>query len=230
MNEIIRIKDANIEYFKRRSGKTGSACGIKVLTGVDFYMKKGETIGLLGKSGCGKSTLSYILCGLKSISSGEISCPFDKVAMVLQNPGDSFDAMWSIGKTLREIKVSYLKAHKLAISDKSELEKEFKYWFSKLGIDESKLYNYPGQFSGGELQRIAIICALLRNAEIIIFDEATSMLDVLVQARVMKLLMKIKEEYGLTYLIISHDTDMVKLLCDRIYKIENGHINELLEA
>ena len=80
------------------------------------------------------------------------------------------------------------------------------------------------------MQRIAIICALLRNAEIIIFDEATSMLDVLVQARVMKLLMKIKEEYGLTYLIISHDTDMVKLLCDRIYKIENGHINELLEA
>lgn len=150
--------------------------------------------------------------------------------MVLQNPGSSFDAMWSIGKTLREIKVSYLKAHKLVISDKSELEKEFKYWFSKLGIDESKLYNYPGQFSGGELQRIAIICALLRNAEIIIFDEATSMLDVLVQARVMKLLMKIKEEYGLTYLIISHDTDMVKLLCDRIYKIENGHINELLEA
>ena len=60
--------------------------------------------------------------------------------------------------------------------------------------------------------------------------EATSMLDVLVQARVMKLLMKIKEEYGLTYLIISHDADMVKLLCDRIYKIENGHINELLEA
>ena len=66
----------------------------------------------------------------------------------------------------------------------------------------------------------------MRNSEIIIFDEATSMLDVLVQAKVMKLLMEIKEEYKLSYIIISHDTDMVKLLCNRIYKIENGHIKE----
>ncbi len=227
MNEIISIKNADISYFSSKNKKSGNKCEIKILTDVNFYIKTGEVVGLIGSSGCGKSTLSYVLCGLKSISSGEISCPFDKVAMVLQNPESSFDTMWSIGKTLFEVKVSYLKRHKLFVPAKIEIEKEFKFWFSKLGIDESKLYNYPSQFSGGELQRIAIICALLRNSKIIIFDEATSMLDVLVQAKVMKLLMKIREEYNLSYIIISHDTDMIKLLCNRIYEIENGHIKEL---
>lgn len=222
MNEIISIKNADIEYSDCRTGKNGA----KVLNDVNFYMNKGETIGLLGSSGCGKSTLSYVICGIKKISSGSINCPFDKVSMVLQHPESSFDTMWSIGKTLREIKINYLRTQGFAVPDKTELEKEFRFWFSKLGVDESKLYNYPNQFSGGELQRISIICALLRNSEIIIFDEATSMLDVLVQAKVMKLLMEIKEEYKLSYIIISHDTDMVKLLCNRIYKIENGHIKE----
>ena len=227
MNEIISIKSANITYSKEKNKQIGCTDVTRVLNDVNFCMNRGETVGLLGKSGCGKSTLAYVLCGLKSIFSGEINCPFDKVAMVLQNPENSFDTMWTIGRTLREIKINYLKLRKLAIPDKTVLEKEFKFWFSKLGIDESKLYNYPNQFSGGELQRIAIMCALLRDAEIIIFDEATSMLDVLVQAKVMKLLMEIKKEYNLSYLIISHDTDMVKLLCDRIYKIEHGHIKEL---
>lgn len=227
MNEIISIEDADIAYFRSKNKKSDNKYVTKVLTGVNFYMKKGETVGLLGDSGCGKSTLSYVLCGLKSISSGKINCPFDKVAVVLQNPESSFDTMWTIWNTFLEIKVNYLKTHKFAIPDRIELEKEFKFWFSKFGIDESKLYNYPSQFSGGELQRIAIICALLRDAKIIIFDEATSMLDVLVQAKVMKLLMKIKAEYNLSYIIISHDIDMVKLLCGRIYKIESGHIKEL---
>lgn len=229
LNEIIRLKGVDITYFKSKSVQNSNKSGTKVLTDVNFYMKTGENIGLLGNSGCGKSTLSYVFCGIKSISSGTITCPFDKVALVMQNPESSFDPMWSIGKILREIRLNYLRTHNLALPHKDELEKEFKNWFSKFAIDESKLYNYPNQFSGGELQRIAIICALLRNAEIIIFDEATSMLDVLVQAKVMKLLMEIKEEYNLSYLIISHDIDMVKLLCSRIYKIENGHIKELLK-
>jgi len=226
-DDIISLKNVEISYFKNAFKENNSEEGTKVLTNVNFYMKKGETIGLLGSSGSGKSTLSYVLCGLKKISKGIINCPFDKVAIVMQNPENSFDTMWSIGKTLREIKLNYLKTHKLTIPSKEKLEEEFKVWFSKMGIDEAKLYNYPSQFSGGELQRIAIICALLRNTEIIIFDEATSMLDVLVQAKVMKLLMEIKKEYKLSYIIISHDVYMVKLLCNRIYKIEDCYIKEL---
>ena len=226
-DDIISLKNVEISYFKNAFKENNSEENTKVLTNVNFYMRKGETIGLLGSSGSGKSTLSYVLCGLKKISKGIINCPFDKVAIVMQNPENSFDTMWSIGKTLREIKLNYLKTHKLTIPSKEKLEKEFKVWFSKMGIDEAKLYNYPSQFSGGELQRIAIICALLRNTEIIIFDEATSMLDVLVQAKVMKLLMEIKKEYKLSYIIISHDVDMVKLLCNRIYKIEDCYIKEL---
>ena len=226
-DDIISLKNVEISYFKNAFKENNSEEGTKVLTNVNFYMRKGETIGLLGSSGSGKSTLSYVLCGLKKISKGIINCPFDKVAIVMQNPENSFDTMWSIGKTLREIKLNYLKTHKLTIPSKEKLEEEFKVWFSKMGIDEAKLYNYPSQFSGGELQRIAIICALLRNTEIIIFDEATSMLDVLVQAKVMKLLMEIKKEYKLSYIIISHDVDMVKLLCNRIYKIEDCYIKEL---
>lgn len=226
-DDIISLKNVEISYFKNAFKENNSEESTKVLTNVNFYMRKGETIGLLGNSGSGKSTLSYVLCGLKKISKGIINCPFDKVAIVMQNPENSFDTMWSIGKTLREIKLNYLKTHKLTIPSKEKLEEEFKVWFSKMGIDEAKLYNYPSQFSGGELQRIAIICALLRNTEIIIFDEATSMLDVLVQAKVMKLLMEIKKEYKLSYIIISHDVDMVKLLCNRIYKIEDCYIKEL---
>lgn len=218
VEDLVCLESINVNY-KKKGGQT-------ILQDVNFYLKKGEIVGLNGNSGSGKTTLAYVLCGLKEISSGKISCPFDKVGMVLQNPETALNPMKTIGWTLAETRNQYLKIQGRALPSKHDLSEELKQKLEEFGISGERLWDYPRKFSGGELQRISILRALLRESDILILDEATSMLDVLIQAKVMRFLLDIQKKYGLTYLVISHDTELIKLICHRIYFVENGRVRE----
>lgn len=215
--DLVRLSGVDIRY-----GKETTA----VLRGVNFHLRKGEIVGLHGESGSGKTTLAYVLCGLKHISSGEIRCPFDRVGMVLQNPETALDPMKTVGWTLAETRVQFLKDRGHPVPSKRALEEELGGKLEEFGIRRERLRDYPKKFSGGELQRISIFRALLRESDLLILDEATSMLDVLVQAKVMRFLLEIREKYDLTYLVISHDTALMRKICQRIYTVKDGTVEE----
>lgn len=216
--ELVRLEGVNLDY-----GKKGES---KILQGVCLYLRKGEIVGLQGDSGSGKTTLAYLLCGLKKSALGKISCPSGKVGMVLQNPETSFDPIKSVGWTLAETRLEYLRAKGLPLPKKRSLEEELRLRSEEFGIAGGRLRNCPSKFSGGELQRLSILRVLLRESDILILDEATSMLDLLMQAKILRFLLDIQKKYSLTYLVISHDRELIRSICHRVYFIEKGRVRE----
>jgi len=197
-----------------------------ILQDVSFLVKEEEIVGLVGESGSGKSTLAYVLCGLKKPNQGEVKFFTQEIALVMQNPQTSLDPLKSIGWTLEETLKAFLKEKKRPSLSKEERKRLLSEKLTQFDIDPKRMKDYPYQFSGGELQRICILRALLREPKLLILDEATSMLDVLVQAKIMRFLLQLQKKYGLTYLLISHDRELVQLVCDRVYCIQNKNLIE----
>lgn len=213
---LIRFENGSISY---AGGKN------KVLRNISFELKPGEIVGLVGGSGSGKSSLAYALCGLKTPDTGTLQSPFEYIGYILQNPVTSLDPLKTIYSTLRETLLAKYRRDGLPRPSRTELAELFGSGLEELGLARGRLFDYPYQFSGGELQRIAIYRALLRKPDILILDEATSMLDVLVQARVWHVLLDLKKRIGLSYIVISHDTELVRLICDRAYRIDGGTLH-----
>jgi len=195
---------------------------------VSLTLEAGKTVGLLGTSGSGKSTCGKLAAGLIKPASGTVTfCgePFvalprrdknrTKVQVIFQHAEVSFNPRLSLA-------VSMAEGYRLSGK---------RYDFAKLcamaegfGIYPDQLKRYPQQLSGGELQRLAIARALLHDPEVLILDEATTMLDVITQAQVMKLLQRLQTERGLAYLLITHDRPLAQLMCDEILELENGAV------
>ena len=209
-----------------------------VLKDVTMGLKQGEILGIVGESGCGKSTLARHLCCYDRPTSGKVifkgqdTSIFGKEGMkdfrrscqlILQDNLSSLDPTMTVGDSLREVLRynSSLRKEQMDTCVKEMVERVF--------LDSSCLEKRPSQLSGGERQRINIARALLIRPQILICDEITSSLDVIIQNSIMKLLIKLREEMGLSIIFISHDIKAVKNVSNRILVMHNGMVCEQLK-
>lgn len=221
---MIKINDLYVEYQVNKDIFNKKQV-IHAVNGVTLEIKKGEILALAGESGCGKSTLAKAILQLEAIKSGEITYPTTDLRkfaqMVFQNPYASLNPKMKIIDTLKEpleINTDY---------SKEKIIETVKEKIKLVGLDESCLKLYPHEFSGGQRQRIAIARALMLNPKFILADEPVSALDVSIQAQIINLIKELKEKYGLTFLLITHDMSVIKYLADRTAIMYLGEIVEI---
>ena len=213
---------------------------VKAVDGVSFFIKRGETLGLVGESGCGKTTTGRCILQLERATAGEIlyngkdltkltqkemSPIREKIQVIFQDPFSSLNPRMKIGDILTEP----MAVHKI-ITDKEGRDNRVRELLSLCGLNPKFADRYPHEMSGGQRQRVGIARALALNPEFIICDEAVSALDVSIQAQVINLLEDLRDEFGLTYLFISHDLSVIRHLCQRVAVMYLGHIVELAEC
>ena len=203
----------------------------QVLEDINLKVNHGDIVGLIGESGSGKSTIAKIVLRIWEETSGKILLhgkdisSFDdlsrEIQLVFQDPFSSLNPKHTIGKAISEV---------FHISDKKLKSKELKQKSIELiktvGLTESDYYKYPHEFSGGQRQRICIAKALAKEPKFIVLDEAVSALDVSIQAKILNLLNQLKAKKGLTYLLISHDMNVVSYFCNKMVVLKNGRIIE----
>lgn len=206
---------------------------------VNLSIRKGETLGLVGESGCGKSTLGKMLLQLENSTSGQVfyrkenisKYDFSKMRtirnnmqMIFQNSANLFNPYYTVKQIIMEPINNYSKA-----SD-AEKEQEIIDILRRVGLDSSYLGRYGNQLSGGQRQRVGIARALVLKPEFVVCDEVVSSVDYEIRNQILKLLMDLKGQFGLTYLFISHDLSAVKKICDRVLVMYMGNIMEILPS
>ncbi len=212
---------------------------VKAVDDVSFYIRKGETLGLVGESGCGKSTTGRTIIKLYEPTGGEIIYdgvdiskfseaelkPYRKrMQMIFQDPYASLNSRMTVGDIIGEA----LDIHGLATGE--ERNRIIFDLLDRVGLNKDHASRYPHEFSGGQRQRIGIARALAVSPDFIICDEPISALDVSIQAQVVNMLEDLQQELGLTYLFIAHDLSMVKHISDRIGVMYLGKMVELCDA
>ena len=222
------------KYF--RTGKNT----LKAVDDVSFFIKKGETVGVVGESGCGKTTCGRTILGLYDKTDGEVLYrgkdvhqlkgrerkQFTKQAQIIfQDPYASLDTKMKV----QEIIAEGIRAHGLLKNEK-EIREKVKELLITVGLDARYADRYVHEFSGGQRQRIGIARALAVEPEFIVCDEPISALDVSIQAQIVNLLDELQRKKGLTYLFIAHDLSMVKYISDRVMVMYLGKIMEITEA
>ncbi|AOT69794.1 ABC transporter ATP-binding protein [Geosporobacter ferrireducens] len=238
-NEILlEVKNLK-KYFPVRKGFFGGETQyVQAVDDVSFYIRKGETLGLVGESGCGKSTTGRTIIRLYDPTAGEVifngaeigmmkekeMLPFrKKMQMIFQDPYASLNARMTVGDIIGEP----LDIHGLA-SEKERLEIVHDL-LKKVGLAPDHAVRYPHEFSGGQRQRIGIARALAVKPEFIICDEPISALDVSIQAQVVNMLEDLQNEMGLTYLFIAHDLSMVRHISNRVGVMYLGKLVEIAD-
>ena len=237
---VLQLKSLKT-YFPIRNGFFGGISSyVKAVNDVTFDVYPGETLGLVGESGCGKTTIGRTILRLEEPTEGEMIYKGQDIAkmnadelrafrkevqIIFQDPYSSLNPRMTIGNAIMEP----MQVHNILNSDEERKEK-VKELLTKVSLDPSHFYRYPHEFSGGQRQRIGIARALAVNPKFIICDESVSALDVSVQAQVLNLLNDLKDEFGLTYIYISHDLSVVKYMSDRMVVMQEGKIEEMDDA
>ncbi len=237
---ILKINNLKT-YFPIRNGLFGGVTDhVKAVDDVSFNVYPGETLGLVGESGCGKTTIGRTILRLEEPTEGEMIYNNTDIAkmnpeelrsfrkevqIIFQDPYSSLNPRMTIGNAIMEP----MQVHGILENDEQRKER-VEELLSRVSMDPSHFYRYPHEFSGGQRQRIGIARALAVNPKFIICDESVSALDVSVQAQVLNLLNELKEEYGLTYIFISHDLSVVKYMSDRMVVMQSGKIEEMGDA
>ena len=237
---VLKLKNLKT-YFPIRNGFFGGISSyVKAVNDVTFDVFPGETLGLVGESGCGKTTIGRTILRLEEPTEGSMIYKGQDIAkmnaeelrefrkevqIIFQDPYSSLNPRMTIGNAIMEP----MQVHNILASDDERKEK-VKELLSKVSLDPSHFYRYPHEFSGGQRQRIGIARALAVNPKFIICDESVSALDVSVQAQVLNLLNDLKDEFGLTYIFISHDLSVVKYMSDRMVVMQEGKVEEMGDA
>lgn len=227
------------KYFQTDTGLLSGLFGsedIEAVDDVSFDLKKGETLALVGESGCGKSTLARTILRLTEPTSGSVRFkgvnltetstrdlrPLRRdMPMVFQDPQSSLNPRMKVGPIIEEP----MKAHGMYSS--SERRERAKELLERVELERSYYNRYPHEFSGGQRQRINLARAMSTDPDLIIADEPVSALDVSVQAQVLNTMRELQDEFGLTYLIITHDLSVVRYIADRVAVMYLGHLVEL---
>jgi oligopeptide transport system ATP-binding protein len=233
---ILEVKDLK-KYFPVRSEVLKRHVGwIKAVDGVSFTVKKGEIFGIVGESGCGKSTLGKAILGIYRPNGGSVvfrgktinNLPKNEARKVraglqyaYQDAGASLDPLWLIGKALREPLLIHTELSKMKIDE------TVRSVLSAAGLQEEHLFRYPHEFSGGQQRRLGLARILTLNPNLIIFDEPTSGLDVSVQATILKLFKRLAKEFDLTYILISHNMAVIRMMCQRVAVMYLGRLIEV---
>jgi oligopeptide transport system ATP-binding protein len=236
-NVLVRVKDLKM-HFPVRAGVLNRIVGaIKAVDGLTFDILKGETLGLVGESGCGKTTAGRAILQLYRPTGGEVAFQGVDLAsqgsqalrrarrhmqMIFQDPYASLNPQMRVG----EIIARPLRVHGLAKSRREE-RAQVNDLMRKVGLDPSFRDRYPHEFSGGQRQRIGIARALATSPDFIVCDEPISALDVSIQAQIINLLEKLRDDLGLTYLFIAHDLSMVRYISTRVGVMYLGKMMEL---
>jgi peptide/nickel transport system ATP-binding protein len=216
----------------------------KAVQNVNFKLKKGHTLGVVGESGSGKTTMGLALLrlheqnrgpeggevifdghNLLKLSDKERQVMRRRIQIVFQNPYASLNPRFTIGQTLLEPMV----IHGIG-KDTAEREQRARALLEKVGLDGRAFGKYPHEFSGGQRQRVAIARCLTLNPELLVLDEAVSALDVSVQAQVLNLLKDLQDEFGLSYVFISHDLAVVRFISDEVLVMKDGVVVEQASA
>ena len=203
---------------------------------MDFIIEKGKTYGLVGESGSGKSTTGKAVVGLEKVTAGQImyegkdvtkrsnrkKMGYNKdVQMIFQ------DSMSSLNPKKRVLDIIAEPIRNFERLSDQEEKKKVKGLLDIVGMPEDALYKYPHEFSGGQRQRLGVARAVATNPKLIVADEPVSALDLSVQAQVLNFMKRIQQEYGLSYLFISHDLGVVKHMCDNIAIMYKGRFVEI---
>jgi peptide/nickel transport system ATP-binding protein len=216
----------------------GKEAKLHAVDHVSFDIQPGESVGLVGESGCGKSTLIRLITRLLDVTSGEIrfentilstvavrqfpQSPYRKgIQLVFQDPTDSLNPRFTAYDTITEP----LK-RLTGLRDKAQLQQRGAELAELVGLPQELLSRFPHQLSGGQKARVGIARAIALNPKLLVLDEPTSALDVSVQAVILHLLADLKERLGMSYLFVSHDLNVVRLLCDRVLVMYLGKIIE----
>lgn len=205
---------------------------VDAVRGASFSVEKGESFGLVGESGSGKSTILRAITGLAPTWSGTIRVEgealsgarrtrqfYKRVQMVFQDPYASLHPRHSVDQVLSET---------LHLQGMDNINSRVEALLSDVGLSGRFRFRYPHQLSGGQRQRVAIARALAGGPDILLLDEPTSALDVSVQAEILNLLTDLREEHGLTYVMVSHDLPVIGHMCDRLAVMRQGEIVEVL--
>ncbi|MFS8138611.1 MAG: ATP-binding cassette domain-containing protein [Thermomonas sp.] len=232
---LLQVDDLVREYAMPREKLFGPPPKVHALNGVSFTIQAGRSLGIVGESGSGKSTLARLVMALDSPTSGMVrmlgrdlhALPREELRrarrdfqMVFQDPYGSLDPRQTVERIVTE---------PLAAQggiDRAELYKRATQTLDSVGLRPSDLAKYPHEFSGGQRQRIAIARALITRPRLIVADEPVSALDVSVQAQVLNLMQDLQAEFGITYMLISHDLAVVHHLCDDVAVLWQGRIVE----
>lgn len=232
---LLEIKELRRWYLNDKSFFNKNKTFVQAVDDISFSIYPGETLGLVGESGCGKTTLGKILSGLEKPDRGQLFFRgrdisilnkrqwrelHREIQIIFQDPFSSLNPRISIGDAISEVLFIHKKARGNECKSKTEE------LLQKVGLEAHHYHRYPHEFSGGQRQRIGIARALALEPNFIVCDESVSALDVSVQAQIINLLNDLKDDFGFTYLFISHDLAVVKYISDRIMVMKNGKIVE----
>jgi peptide/nickel transport system ATP-binding protein len=236
---LLQVQNIAKSYFSTL-GLFGKKQEVKAVHDVSFEVFEGETLGLVGESGCGKSTLGKVILQLENATKGsifyrgkeitslkrkELRALRKEIQLIFQDPYSSLHPRKIIGEALMEP----MEVHTIGKSNRERKQKATAL-LERVGLDASYFYRYPHELSGGQRQRIGIARTIAMEPKLVICDESVSALDISVQAQVLNLLNELKEDFGFTYIFISHDLAVVKYMADQLLVMNAGSIEELGDA
>jgi oligopeptide/dipeptide ABC transporter ATP-binding protein len=232
---ILELRDVHTHFplrdaWGRRSG------WLRAVDGVSVSVARGEILGIVGESGCGKTTIGKTIAGIHTPTAGSITFEGHDIGHLspregrafrkglqycYQDPGASLDPHWRIGRSLAEPLVIHTDLPRV------ERSRRVREVLAAVGLPEGHLALYPHEISGGQQRRVGLARILMVQPSLVVLDEPTSGLDVSVQAIVLRLFLDLRERFGLTYLFISHDLAVVRLMSRRIAVMYLGKVVEL---
>ena len=236
---LIDVKGLKVHFPIKGGILNRTVATVKAVDGVDLFVPRGETLGLVGESGCGKSTtgrailqlirptagsVSFEGVDLTKLSNDQVRRKRSEMQMIFQDPYGSLDPRFTVGQIISEPLENFKRGNQKEVRD------EVGHLLEVVGLNPYYVNRFPHEFSGGQRQRIGIARALALHPKLVIADEPVSALDVSIQAQVLNLLKDLQEKFGLTYLFVAHNLSVVKHISDRVAVMYLGRVAELSDS